>query len=509
MPDIVLVDFTQRDRYPYVVHNGYRYLASYARSRGRSVRILYNAAYLDADALEAEYLAALAADPPLLVGLSPIDGSFERIAAFASALRRRGVRSAVALGGSLATFNDGAILADHPQFDLVVRGEGEATLVEVVEALAAGRGLGGVAGVTYRERGAVVANPPRPFLRDLDALPLAACDGYDRAAREGTPMEQAIVASSRGCSRRCSFCSVSSFCGLDPSTPAWRGRSIGAVVDEIEHLHRTYGIPFFSLCDDNFIGPGRAGRQRALDFSRDLRARRLDVRFEIFCRADTVDEELIGALCEAGLQVVFFGLESGLQRALDTFEKRTSVARNEEALRILLGHRQLGVVVGYIFFDPYLSVRELRENAAYLEKLLALQVEFNPANPLRSCLVPYSGTPIQRRLREDGLLAGDYASGYTCRFVEPRVEAVSRLVANLDTLLWASWRSASQLARKELQRRSLALQVELVKRLGAALEDGPEVDVAEALSRPQVVEPLRALLSATGAGGADADAPAA
>jgi anaerobic magnesium-protoporphyrin IX monomethyl ester cyclase len=263
MADIILVDFTQRDAYPYVIHNGFRYLTSFARSRGLAVRILYNAEGLAKRRLDAYYLEEIENEKPLLLGFSPIDESFLRICHFIRKVKKRKIRSRIVLGGFFATLNHERIIRDYDLFDVIVRGEGEETLTEVALTLKQKGSLEKVRGITYRNGVKGIINESRPFIRDLDALPFPATDGYEEAQRKGMRMEQAVISTSRGCYRNCSFCSVRSFHDHDSSRRPWRARSTQHVVDEIETIHRTFGIPFFSLCDDNFIGPGeRSGRSK-------------------------------------------------------------------------------------------------------------------------------------------------------------------------------------------------------------------------------------------------------
>jgi anaerobic magnesium-protoporphyrin IX monomethyl ester cyclase len=430
--------------------------------------------------LDAYYLEEIENEKPLLLGFSPIDESFLRICHFIRKVKKRKIRSRIVLGGFFATLNHERIIRDYDLFDVIVRGEGEETLTEVALTLKQKGSLEKVRGITYRNGVKGIINESRPFIRDLDALPFPATDGYEEAQRKGMRMEQAVISTSRGCYRNCSFCSVRSFHDHDSSRRPWRARSTQHVVDEIETIHRTFGIPFFSLCDDNFIGPGERGKERAIEIADEILSRGLKISFEIFCRADNIEQDTIRALIKAGLTIAFFGMESGLQRVLNTFNKKTSVEQNERALSILM-QENLSVVIGYIFFDPYLTPEELCRNAAYLERLLKLPIDIYPTNPLRSVVIPFSGTPILGQLRKDALLTGNYKRGYFYRFADKRIEDVFGLFKTIGLILE---NSAREKGRRDILTQSFKPQMRLLKHLGDAICRCPGESVEDILSEP-------------------------
>ncbi len=162
-------------------------------------------------------------------------------------------------GGPLPTCEPETFLAD---FDVVVRGEGEQTMAEVLAAHAAGAGLGAVPGVVVAaaDGGAAVAGPPRPFAPDLDALPFPARDLLPNAAyishgRRRYGYAVTTVMSSRGCPFACEFCSNVVF------GSSYRERSPESVVDEVEQA-LALGYDRISFSDDVFTHAPRAGHRR-------------------------------------------------------------------------------------------------------------------------------------------------------------------------------------------------------------------------------------------------------
>ena len=177
-------------------------------------------------------------------------------------------------------------LREHPYIDAVVRGEGEGTLLELLDALEAGRPLTGVGGLTFRGQDQIVSTPPRPLIGDLNELPMPAyhlVEGHmDRYHFEmmAPGRRYAVVEGSRGCSHSCLFCTQSPFWG-----GRWRCKSPERLAEEFERLHSDYGVELIWLADDNFPLDGRAGR-----LCRELIERGLgdDVSWFVQARADGV-----------------------------------------------------------------------------------------------------------------------------------------------------------------------------------------------------------------------------
>jgi radical SAM superfamily enzyme YgiQ (UPF0313 family) len=182
--------------------------------------------------------------------------------------------------------------------------------------------------------------------------------------------------------------------------------------------------------DDNFIGPGKLGKGRAIAIAAELARRELPIRFHASCRVNDVDEDTMRLLRDNGLISVSLGVESGLQRVLDSFNKHTTVAQNLAAIE-LLNRLNIGIMVYFIFFDPYMTLAEASENIAFLRSLQSHpQVRFERA--IFRKLIPVSGTAIFDRLRDDGLLRGNPFDGHYFHFKDWRVALLSEFMESMD-----------------------------------------------------------------------------
>ncbi|MCX8153597.1 MAG: cobalamin-dependent protein, partial [Candidatus Bathyarchaeota archaeon] len=150
------------------------------------------------------------------------------------------------MGGPHVTFWDSQALQECPELDIIVRREGEITLLELTQRIETSRSFHDVLGITYRKNGQILRNPDRPYIEDLDSLPFP--------ARHLWPMERLreyedvlYLAASRGCTFWCEFCATVRMHGRK-----FRMRSPKNIVDELEFLNKTYGVNKFTFCDDAF-----------------------------------------------------------------------------------------------------------------------------------------------------------------------------------------------------------------------------------------------------------------
>ena len=342
----------------------------------------------------------------------------------ANMLRSRGLKAHITVGGFFPSFAYENLLKQFPSIDSVVRGEGEETFLDLVTALVQEDDWRQVKGIAYREGDEIVCNPTRPLIRDLDSLPFPERDTLPLALRR---CGYAGLISSRGCYARCTFCSVVSFYGIGTG-PKYRARSPQNVVDEIMQLQEEFGVAKFFFHDANFIGPGRAGKDRAWRLAHEMISRGLKINFSIQCRADDVEEDLFSYLKEAGLRRVFIGIESGVQEVLDRLKKGVTIAQNLEALEILkrLG---LNMAIGFIMFDPDTKLEDVMNNIAFLKEAEVFRNKRATVDLLNRLQI-FAGTPIEETLLKQGRLRGTYLH-YEYDMVDPVAAMVCTVARRL------------------------------------------------------------------------------
>lgn len=404
---------------------GLGYLAATLKKAG------YRVLVLDFEQDLAALVAATRKSKPLLVGFSLIFQFYvRRFEAMARALRDAGVDAHFTIGGHFPSLSPEHTLELMPQIDSVVRFEGEFTLLELADRLSTGQDWRAIEGIALRDAAlAVRSNPLRHLAHDLDTLPWPERD-YEPETILGQRAMPLIA--SRGCARTCSFCSIHVFYRAAPGKVV-RLRAPRRVVQEMHHLHHERGVRIFLFQDDDFPVFGNAWKRWTRELLAELRRADLVGRiiWKINCRADAVDPVLFAEMRDAGLYLVYMGLESGSEEGLDVLDKGLDVAENEAAVAKL---KALGLMFefGFMMFDPSTSFASIRDNVAFLRRI----VGDGSAAAVFCRMLPYDGTPIKTVLAQQGRLRGDVCDP-DYDFLDPRLDA---LYADLSELVHvAGW----------------------------------------------------------------------
>ena len=218
----------------YTIHEclGIGYLAAYLRAHGYPVEIMD--AHVDGLSVD-ETIAEIKDKDFDVLGVS-IGSSlvFPQAVQIIRKIKAWLGNVHITVGGHYPTFFYKQVLKKYPEIDTVVRFEGEETLLELVEKKDYSLEWKSIKGIAFRQDAQIIATPPRPLIADLDSLPFPARDTLPRLMeRGGLP----LIASSRGCPGRCSFCDVHSFYST-PKGKMWRARSPENVLQEIEILKK-------------------------------------------------------------------------------------------------------------------------------------------------------------------------------------------------------------------------------------------------------------------------------
>jgi len=297
-------------------------------------------------------------------------------------------------GGPLPSCDPEAFLDD---FDVVVIGEGERTMVDLVQAHEAGNLFTPIAGIAYRdgqngERKSskrdenAVLTPARALAANLDDIPFPAREllpneRYIQYRRQKFGHSKTTVMTTRGCPFRCEFCSNAVF-GV-----SYRERSAANVVDEVE-LTLSLGYDYIHFADDVFT----FNKERLLEICAEITRRGLSFKWECLGRVDSITPELASAMKTAGCSRVFFGIESGNDDVLRLMNKRITV---EQARSAVTAAREAGLNVGAFFIVCYPG----ETNETVLDTL-----RFAASLPLDylSFTMPYPlpNTPLHERVKE-------------------------------------------------------------------------------------------------------------
>jgi anaerobic magnesium-protoporphyrin IX monomethyl ester cyclase len=402
---VMLVGFHDQDNL------GLRYLASSLLAAGHQVK-------LEVFGANPGPLVQSAVDwKPDVIGFSLI---FQfMVPEFATAirnLREAKVTAHITMGGHYASFAPETLLELIPDLDSVVRFEGERTIVELAEAVAGGHLWHEIHGIAWRSTEGVQLTPARRDGTALDDLPWPERSDIQY---ESQTIPTASVLASRGCPFVCSFCSIITFYQGN-GTPGRRRRNPHLVVDELEHLVRDRGVRLVLFQDDDFIAGGADARTWVLDVCDQIISRGLHrrLRFKISCRSDEVRDDVLEPLIRAGLAHVYLGVESGDPDSLKTLNKRITPDVHVRAGHVL---RQLDITFdfGFMLLEPWSTIETVRNNLSFLRDYS--QDGYTTAGFCRT--LPYVGTPLETRLRQEGRLVGP-ALEADYQFLDPRLDAL-------------------------------------------------------------------------------------
>ncbi len=271
------------------------------------------------------------------------------------------------IGGIHPTFMYEEVLALSEYVDYIVRGEGERTIVELLDCLEAGREPAGVKGLAYRSGGRVVVTEERQLMspEELDSLPKAweLLDWEDYRYFVIPDSRLGALDTSRGCNKECSFCSQRMFW-----RQTWRPRSPESLVEDIRVQHHRFGVNVVLLTDD-YPTYDRERWERFLDL---LIEESLDVFILMETRVEDIlrDRDILHKYRKAGVIHIYVGIESGEQSTIDVFKKDISVADAKTALRLLNDH---GIIT-----ETSLILGLPEDTIESIEKNLRMAVEYNP-----------------------------------------------------------------------------------------------------------------------------------
>jgi len=291
------------------------------------------------------------------------------------------------LGGCHATFWDDKALQGCPYLDVVVRKEGENTLLELVGRLKVGRAFHNVLGTTCRKGEEIIRNSDRSYIEDLDSLPFPAHHLWpiERLRKYGKVIFPLMT--SRGCVYWCNFCSAVRMFGR-----RYRMRSPKNVADELEFLHKTYGADQFTFYDDTFT----VDQPRVEKICREIQNRKLRIRWDCGTRVDMITKDLLQKMRKAGCIAVWLGVESGSQRVIDAMGKGFTPEKTKKAFKLA---KEAGImtIASVVLGFP----GETRETAW---ETIRLVEEINPDDIGYYVATPYPGTPMADYVKKMGWL---------------------------------------------------------------------------------------------------------
>ena len=370
-----------------------------------------------------------------LIGVSFLTAMFDVAVQATRAMQRAYPGKPIAWGG----FHPSAMTQQSLEFvDIVHVGEGEHSLLELVERMEDGKDWSDVQNFHVRlPNGRIVANPHRPLVQDLDSLPFQDYDfeddwtydpqqkhlvrldwAYYRQIMPTYPDRQGQLRPAyktmitRGCPHKCSYCGVAFNHDLYKGQTYLRRRSVEHMIAEVKSVTRAHpqiGIVHFQ--DDVFFS---TSTEEIVKFSQ-VWQREVGLPFRAQCSPTTITEEKYRALLDAGLSFTELGIQTGSTETMKMYKRGMTNEQLLKAVNIISKYGDEINVPDYhmILDNPWESTEDVMKGLRLLWTLPP------PYNLLPSSLIPYPGTEFFKKALEDGFVTDEYNEVYRKGFHTP------------------------------------------------------------------------------------------
>ena len=320
-----------------------------------------------------------------IVGITSDTISFQRAIEIAQIVKQINKEIVVVIGGAHAN-----ALPNYPLkydcFDISVHGEGERTSIELWNKIEKGKSYEDIKSIAFKKNDRIIINPKRELIKNLDELPFPARHLFpmDKYTGEFGLYVSPIypIGTSRGCPFSCAFCSNNVIFGRK-----YRSRSPKNIVNEIELLINEYSAKGIYFREDIFT----LNKKRVIEICNEIKERRLDFKWVCESRVDTINEEMLRSMKNAGCELIWFGVESGSQKILNHIHKQITIEQSRDAFR-LCKRIKLRAGVSFMMGIPGEKIEDIYRTIAFAKELKPEFAWFNiftgyPISPLYEYVV--------------------------------------------------------------------------------------------------------------------------
>ena len=318
-----------------------------------------------------------------VVGMSVINKNINGAIGLSEQLKRVNPKLIIILGGPHVTLNTEEVLRKGTEVDIVVRGEGELTAIEVFNALKTRQPISNISGISYRNRGRIIHNPAPANNVDINSLPMPAyhllpMDKYKIHPPRGRILPFVTMVTSRGCPFQCKFCAKPIF------GSQYRARSADEIINEILYLQKYHGIKEVGFFDDVFV----LDRERVKKICRRLINEKIKIAWTCEARVDLVDMGLLRLMKAAGCYAVAYGIESASLEILEKLGKNITPSQSEDAIKMThwAGMQSIGY---FMLGSPGETIEQIKQTINFAQKLKLDYAQFS----ITKC---YPGTDLYK-----------------------------------------------------------------------------------------------------------------
>lgn len=306
-------------------------------------------------------------------------------------VRNRSKQIRIIIGGVFPTYHWNEILESNPQFDYIVCGEGEEIALQIITALENKSNIDSIRGIALRIDGKPSKTLPAPNIKNLDDYRIGweLMNGYHYTY--WGKRKAVVIQFSRGCPYPCTYCGQSFF------WKKWRHRSAQSLADEMEMLHKEYGIEVFNFADENPASNPRAWRA----FLEALIGKNLKIILVGSIRADNIvrDAAFLHLYKKAGFERFLLGIENYDELVLEKIKKAGTISKDKEAIQLLRKHNILSMATYVVGFGE----EKTRDFYTSLKQLLS----YDPDQVQLLYVTPHKWTPYYEEVKEKEIILTD------------------------------------------------------------------------------------------------------
>lgn len=315
---------------------------------------------------------------PDFIGIKMYTGTFKSAQNVAEIAKELNPEIKIIAGGTHPTLDPIGTMKTGV-YDYVVRGEGEYTVLELMNGIDAYQ----IKGITFKsEKGEIVNNADRGFIENLDSLPFPQRDNYYSG---NSKIDVGSIITSRGCPFQCTYCASPQI--WDKKT---RYRGVDNVLEELEYMTKSKGVSLIRFQDDTFT----LNKKRAMEILEGILSKGLNIKWVCDTRVDKLDKELLQIMKKSGCIRVKIGVESGSDEILKRVKKGISLEQIRNAVKLI---KEIAIPL-----TAYFMIGFPGETDDDVRKTIQFAEEINADYNSLSVIAPYFGTQVYNDLEQSG-----------------------------------------------------------------------------------------------------------
>lgn len=330
--------------------------------RGYSVSVIDG---VSGDAGIREVADSIVSLKPRFIGLTAMTAHIYGCADMANELRKKLTKAPIIIGGIHVSTLPIETLRFFSSFDIGVVGEGENTILALIEGIDKGEDISKIHGLVIRTKEGIRLTPPRALISDLDTLPLPAwhllpdyVQTYQPTLSRKTHLPSAYIVTSRGCPYSCSFCNNT------VHGRTFRSYSVDYIMKMVTHMVNAYAVKDLTIYDENLAFK----KDRITEFCRRMITANYDLTWSCDARVDSIDEEILALMYKAGCRSIWYGMESGNARILERYNKRIGLEDSQRAAELTRKHK-IKTSGSFIIGGPQETAPTIRDTIRFAKRI--------------------------------------------------------------------------------------------------------------------------------------------